>query len=70
VHLVAPTQLPDALAVQHCTLPVVGPGQQIVPGLQHFVIPELLQQVWLPVQQSVLLQHGWPDEQQVVPHLV
>ena len=66
----APTQVPDALAVQHCTLPAVGPGQQTVPGLQHFVIPELLQQVWLPVQQSVLLQHGWPDEQQVVPHLV
>jgi hypothetical protein len=70
MHLVAPTQLADVLALQHCTLPAVGPGQQIVPGLQHFVIPELLQQVWLPVQQTVLLQQPWPDGQQAVPHLV
>ena len=70
--MVAPTQLPDVPVpgTQHCTLPAVGPGQQTVPGLQHFVRPELLQQVWLLPQQTVLLQQSWPDEQQVVPHLV
>ena len=70
--MVAPTQLPDVPVpgTQHCTLPVVGPGQQTVPGPQHFVRPELLQQVWLLPQQIVLLQQSWPDGQQVVPHLV
>ena len=68
--MVAPTQLADVLALQHCTLPAVGPGQQIVPGLQHFVILELVQQFWPLLQQIVLLQHDWPDEQQLVPHLV
>jgi hypothetical protein len=70
---VAPTQVPDALppepGTQHVNLPALGPGQQIVPGLQHFEGPPLQgEQTWPLAQHVVLLaQQTWFCGQQALP---